>query len=142
MFLLKKLKNTNKQYIEEKLKTYNTKKEERIEILADKITEQENEKHPFTPVLVTQPKENRDLETFLKTQKDFIEKVDKKKITIKESEDAKLTKTLQEKPEIDKNSKQIISEINNSSEPVHERLYNKMNEKKLVQQEEPKSVKF
>ena len=29
-----------------------------------------------------------------------------------------------------------------SSEPVHERLYNKMNEKKLVQQEEPKSVKF
>ena len=69
--------------------------------------------------------ERRNLNRFLRDQKNFTNKVQKKREEIINEKKEKTRQTYSGKPQVDKNSEELAKKLNNTEQPAYLRLYNK-----------------
>ena len=123
-------KNITRKYIGEKIdKTLNKKKENLKKIEAQVIKKQRSEE-TFIPSINHRKKDGnkRGLTSFLNSQREFQERVEKKKKDILLKNESEIKKTILAKPQTDKNSEELFKKLygTENNEPAYLRLYNKM----------------
>ena len=129
---------TNKQ-IGEKVKKTLEKRKKNLEKIEAKMYEEQKSQETFKPSINHRKKDGnrRDLNDFLKDQNDFQKRVEIKKQNMILKDEADNKELVVGKPEINKNSEELVKKMSSGDEPAYIRLYNKrLNNEKLKEVEE------
>ena len=137
-----KQKNLTRKDIGKKIDNALNKKKENLKKIEAKVIKKQKSEETFTPSINHRKKDGskRDLTSFLKAQKEFQQKVEQKKKDILQKEESEIRKTILAKPQLNKNSEELIKKLygTENNQPAYLRLYNKMikTEDKLKKAEE------
>lgn len=128
---IEKLSVVKRENIDMKVGSYLSRKQKKIESIAEKMNEEFQQKYTFSPELVTvdptsETAQRRKLDQFLNDQYTHTRKIQEKVLQAQEENKKKELESLREShPKVDENSKKIFKEKFRSEEPSHLRLYNK-----------------
>lgn len=110
---------TKKSFIDEKVKGQLFSKQKNLENIVQKLDEEFDKIHPFTP-LINSEYEPRNFTQFIEDQAFYLKKIEDKKLQLKNDAMSKEDSILQQKPQIDKNSKLIAErKIKEKNDPTH-----------------------
>ena len=129
---------TNKQ-IGEKVKKTLEKRKKNLEKIEAKMYEEQKSQETFKPSINHRKKDGnrRDLNDFLKDQNDFQKRLEIKKQNMILKDEADNKGLIVGKPEINKNSEELVKKMSSGDEPAYIRLYNKrLNNEKLKEVED------
>lgn len=124
----KATKRITREQIDEKVRKTLEKKKKNLEKIEAQIYEKQKNDETFTPVINHRKGEiieRRNLNRFLRDQKNFTNKVQKKREEIINEKKEKTRQTYSGKPQVDKNSEELAKKLNNTEQPAYLRLYNK-----------------
>ena len=124
----KATKRITREQIDEKVRKTLEKKKKNLEKNEAQIYEKQKNDETFTPVINHRKGEiieRRNLNRFLRDQKNFTNKVQKKREEIINEKKEKTRQTYSGKPQVDKNSEELAKKLNNTEQPAYLRLYNK-----------------
>ena len=134
---------TRKQ-IGEKVKQTLEKRKKNLEKIEAKMYEEQKSQETFTPSINHRKKDGnnrRDFNSFLKDQNEFQKKVENKKKIIEQRNEEDMKELNVGKPQVNKNSEELVKKISSGDEPVYVRLYNKrMNNEKMKEAEERRII--
>ena len=133
-----------RRQIGEKIKKTLEKKRKNLEKIEAKMYEDQKIQETFKPSINHRKKDGnrRDLNSFLKDQNDFQKKVELKKHNMQLKTETENKELNVGKPEINKNSEELVKKISAGDEPAYIRLYNKrVNNEKKKEIEEKKILK-
>ena len=134
----------SRKQIGEKIKKTLEKKRKNLEKIEAKMYEDQKSQETFKPSINHRRKDGnrRDLNSFLKDQNDFQKKVELKKHNMQLKNETENKVLNVGKPEINKNSEELVKKISAGDEPAYIRLYNKrVNNEKIKEIEEKKILK-
>ena len=124
----KATKRITREQIDEKVRKTLEKKKKNLEKIEAQIYEKQKNDETFAPVINHRKGEiieRRNLNRFLRDQKNFTNKVQKKREEIINEKKEKTRQTYSGKPQVDKNSEELAKKLNNTEQPAYLRLYNK-----------------
>ena len=124
----KATKRITREQIDEKVKKTLEKKKKNLEKIEAQIYEKQKANETFTPVINHRKgeiTERRNLNKFLRDQKNFTNKLKKKREDIINEKNEKTRLTYSGKPQVDKNSEELAKKLNTTEQPAYLRLYNK-----------------
>ena len=124
----KATKRITREQIDEKVRKTLEKKKKNLEKIEAQIYEKQKNDETFAPVINHRKGEiieRRNLNRFLLDQKNFTNKVQKKREEIINEKKEKTRQTYSGKPQVDKNSEELAKKLNNTEQPAYLRLYNK-----------------
>ena len=137
----KTVKRITREQIDEKVKKTLERKKKNLEKIEAQMYEKQKTNETFTPVINHRKGdtfERRNLNKFLRDQKNFTKKVEKKKEEMINQKKEKIDKINMGKPQVDKNSEELAKKLNNTEEPAYLRLYNKRTLEKEKNEEKEK----
>ena len=124
----KTTKRITREQIDEKVRKTLERKKKNLEKIEAQIYEKQKNDETFTPVINHKKGEiieRRNLNKFLRDQKNFTNRIKKKREEIINEKNEKTRLTYSGKPQVDKNSEELAKKLNNTEQPVYLRLYNK-----------------
>ena len=124
----KATKRITREQIDEKVRKTLEKKKKNLEKIEAQIYEKQKANETFTPVINHRKgeiTERRNLNKFLRDQKNFTNKLKKKREDIINEKNEKTRLTYSGKPQVDKNSEELAKKLNTTEQPAYLRLYNK-----------------
>ena len=136
-------KTLTRKEIGNKIKKTLDKKKEKLQKIEGEMYDKEKLETTFTPVINHRKKDGgrRDLNTFLKFQKEYQNKIKQKKKDIYYKKQIEIKELNPQKPKLNKNSEHIARR-KSSGEPIYVRLYNLRNEsEEIIKQVEEKIKK-
>ena len=126
---LKKInKRITRDQIGQKVKKILERKKKNLEKIEAKMYERQKCEETFSPVINHLKREKykrRNLNAFLKDQRNFSYKLKRKKEELFNQYEEKTNRENSGKPKVDKNSEELAKKLNNNNEPAYLRLYNK-----------------
>ena len=124
----KTTKRITREQIDEKVRKTLERKKKNLEKIEAQIYEKQKNEETFTPVINHKKGEiieRRNLNKFLRDQKNFTNRIKKKREEIINEKNEKTRLTYSGKPQVDKNSEELAKKLNNTEQPAYLRLYNK-----------------
>ena len=124
----KSTKRITREQIDEKVRKTLEKKKKNLEKIEAQIYEKQKNEETFAPVINHKKGEiieRRNLNKFLRDQKNFTNRIKKKREEIINEKNEKTRQTYSGKPQVDKNSEELAKKLNNTEQPAYLRLYNK-----------------
>ena len=121
-------KRITREQIDEKVRKTLERKKKNLEKIEAIMYEKQKNEETFAPVINHRKGdtfERRNLNKFLKDQKNFSKRIAKRREEILNEKTEKTNKNNIGKPKVDKNSEEIAKKINNTEQPAYLRLYNK-----------------